>query len=58
MPSANTDKRQREGGTRVYSYELPPIGQARKEFEEVYKAVGLIKWEEAEQQNKVVSILN
>jgi len=44
IPSANMDKRTRVGEIRTYSYELPPISKARQEFEDAYKAIGVIPW--------------
>jgi hypothetical protein len=59
LPSANTDKRVRDDESRVYSYEFPPLSKARKEFEESYKAIGVIPWDGKDlkvNQDKIVQL--
>lgn len=59
LPSANTDKRVRDDESRVYSYEFPALSKARKEFEDAYKALGVIPWDGRDlkpNQDKIVPL--
>ena len=44
IPSANLEKRPGGREDRTCSYEFPPLTKARKEFEDAYKAIDLIPW--------------
>ena len=59
LSSANTDKRVRDDESRVCCYEFPELSKARKEFEESYKAIGVIPWDGKDlkpNQDKIVPL--